>query len=478
MNAAHCSTLAFVLCAVGLACTASTLSAGIQSEEKAIVHVNVIPMNDEVRTDQTVIVSGDRIVRLGPAADLAPPEEATVIDGRGKFLLPGLADMHAHIAPNENDLTLFVASGVTFVRNMHGQPFHLDFQRRIASGDLLGPMILTTGPITDGESPVFPGSAIVASAEDAEREVESQRNAGYAAIKVYAGLQPEAYEAILLAARERGLPVYGHVPWRVGLRQALRQDQRSFEHMIDFLYALIPAESPARAEVIAANDRREANAMHVALWKAVTTERMEELAAEVAAADAWVCPTLVTMNRIASNEDEFKRHAEDPKNALVHPMLRQSWQTRIASFSPEAVEARRRGLPMVHQAVSALRRSGVHILVGTDTPNPYVPPGVSVHDELGLLVEAGLSPYEALRAATADAAAFLGLEKEFGTIAEGLRADLLMVEGNPLDDVRSTSRIAGVMLRGRWYDAADLKARLGSISDEYRELGSQVPRGK
>jgi imidazolonepropionase-like amidohydrolase len=321
-------------------------------------------------------------------------------------------------------------------------------------------------------------SAVVTSVAEADRETKAQKEAGYEAIKVHAGLKPAAYAAILQAAHKQGLPVYGHVPWRVGLRGALRGGQRSFEHMIDFLYELIPEDSPARAEVIAGNDRRDANAMHVALWRAVTTEGMDELAEEAAAAGAWFCPTLVTMNRIASNGAEFKKHAEDPAVALIHPKLKQSWEGRIASFSPEAVEARKRGLPVVGQAVSALHHAGVHILVGTDTPNPYVLPGFSVHDELGLLVEAGLSPYEALKAATADAAAFLGLEKESGTIAEGLRADLLMMHSNPLENIRSTSDIAGVMVRGRWYSGADLKARLGSISEEYRELESQVLQEK
>ncbi|WKZ79757.1 MAG: amidohydrolase family protein [Fimbriimonadaceae bacterium] len=476
MKADHYLTVALVLVATGCASTTPIVAAGEQNEATAFTHVNVVPMNgEEVHLDQTVIVSGDRIVQWGPAASLALPDGATVIDGKGKYLLPGLSDMHAHIAPNENDLALFIANGVTFVRNMSGEPLHLNFQRRIASGDLLGPTIHTTGPIIDGESPLFPGSAIVASAEDAERQVDAQRNAGYAAIKVYAGLQPKAYEAILLAANNRGLPVYGHVPWRVGLRNALRQGQRSFEHLIDFLYELIPDDSPARAKVIAANDRRDANAMHVGLWAAVTTEGMDELAAEAAAAGAWFCPTLVVMDRIASNDAEFNTHSEDPAVALIHPMLRQSWEARIASFSPEAVEARRRGLPTVGQAVSALHRAGVHILVGTDTPNPYVLPGFSVHDELRLLVEAGLSPYEALKAATADAAAFVGLEKEWGTIAAGLRADLLMVDGNPLENIRSTSDISGVMVRGKWYSSADLRARLRSISEEYRDLNSQAP---
>lgn len=223
----------------------------------AFVHVNVVPMDHErVLTDQTIIVRDGRIQRIEPSARIKVPEGAIKIDGRGKYLMPGLADMHVHIW-HEGDLLLYVTNGVTTVRNLFGDPKHLQWREQVKRGERLGPTIYSSGPITDGKPAFGPGSTVVSTPEEAARAVIEQKEAGYDGVKVFANLSPEAYNAILAAAKKHKVPVWGHVPSRVGLRGVLTKGQRSFEHMMDFVFALLPEDSPIRAEIIDAFVREE-----------------------------------------------------------------------------------------------------------------------------------------------------------------------------------------------------------------------------
>ncbi|MCH8146929.1 MAG: hypothetical protein IH987_02915 [Planctomycetes bacterium] len=221
----------------------------------AFVNVSVVPMDSErIIANQTVLIQNGRILAIGPADAMPIPEAAVRIDGTGKYLMPGLADMHAHLAHDEeanpDALVVFLAAGVTTVRNMWGQPVHLEWRRRIHDGDMLGPNIYSVGPITDGDPPFWKGSSVVRTPEEAANEVADQKRAGYDGMKVFTNLSPDVYKAILDAARAHDFPVYGHVPTRIGLERALTSGQKSFEHLIDFTYALLPDDSAVRVQLV------------------------------------------------------------------------------------------------------------------------------------------------------------------------------------------------------------------------------------
>lgn len=446
---------------------------GPEATVTTFVHVNVVPMDREgILRDHTVVVAGDRIESLGPSASLSPPHGSRVIDGTGKYLIPGLADMHVHLARDADAdpdlLALFVANGVTTVRNMWGVPNHLQWRSQIAAGELLGPTIYTTGPITDGDPPLWPGSALVTEPEQAEPELLAQKAAGYDAMKVMTNLRPEAYYAVLKASAKHGFPVYGHVPSRVGLRAALGQGQRSFEHLLDLVYALVPDDSPVRSNIVEGFEQRDPRTIFDAAFRAASSDGIPTLAAEIASSGVWICPTLVVHQRFLAGPGEFETLRRSLLLSFVAPDRRESWEslmTRRPSYLSD--DGMRRGLSLETALLEALHDADARLLLGTDTPNPYVVAGFSVHDELSNFVAAGMTPYEALSAGTRDAAEFLGALDEFGTVRTGQRADLLLVEADPLEDVADAAKRAGVMLRGRWLPETEVQEMLQMLADRY-----------
>ncbi|HKE00213.1 MAG TPA: amidohydrolase family protein, partial [Planctomycetota bacterium] len=378
------------------------------------------------------------------------------IDGRGKFLMPGLADMHVHTW-SEQDFPLFLANGVTTVRNMFGAPVHLDWRRRIAAGELLGPTIVTAGPIVDGKRPVWPGSDVVADAEDAERVVAAQKEAGYDFVKVYSKLTKTAYDAVVASAKKHGLPVDGHVPDAVGVEAVLASGQRSLEHLS--LYGIATsARAESSKDMLAIAD--------FAAWTRFDADKGAALAKATAKSGIWSCPTIVVLQKWVSEKDaeELSKRPE-----MRYCWMRAMWKSgfgsskdsrmeEIAASMPKANEARKKMTGLLHAA-------GARLILGTDMGNPWVVPGFSAHEELRNLVDSGLSPFEALRAATSSPAEMLGVPGEFGTVAAGARADLVLLDADPLADVANAQRVSGVMARGRWLPRADLQAKLDAIAE-------------
>ncbi|HKE00502.1 MAG TPA: amidohydrolase family protein [Planctomycetota bacterium] len=433
----------------------------------AIVDVTVVPMDRERALEhQTVVVRGGRIARVDAASAIPLGDDVERVDGRGKFLMPGLADMHVHTW-SADDFPLFLANGVTTVRNMFGAPVHLDWRRRVAEGELLGPTIVTAGPIVDGKPPVWPGSAVVESADQADAVVAEQKEAGYDFVKVYSKLTKPAYDAILAAAKKRGIPVDGHVPDAVGLDAAFASGQRSFEHLM--LYGT------ASASTHAASATSPPFVLDLYAWSRFDPAKAADAAKRTAAAGVWSCPTLIVMERWVSPEAGAK-FLEAPEMRYVSPFLRGFWTQltgkRSSSSNPDLVDAVRRGDAPRQKMTKALRDAGARLILGTDTGNPYVVSGFAVHQELRLLVGAGLTPFEALRAATAAPAEMLGTPAEFGTVAAGARADLVLLDANPLADVANAKAIAGVMARGRWLPRAELQATLDALAERYAAASS------
>jgi imidazolonepropionase-like amidohydrolase len=404
--------------------------------------------SDRTITHATVVTEKGRIAAVAPMRAVRVPKGARRIDGRGKFLMPGLADMHVHLSgpgrplKNEDSATLFLANGVTTVRNMWGSEDTLAFRKSIAQGAVTGPQIFTTGPITDGNPPSRPFSRVVETVSQAVDAVNSDKRQGYDAVKVYSRLSPEAYKAIVATARTIDLPVYGHVPNRVGVEGVLDARQDSIEHVDGYLDALDRDQSPGKAS---------------------------NLVRETVQAGAWNCVTLVFyQGAVPANEASIL--LDRPSMRFVPPAMLTLWKNNPQLASLTAYQFGRIRLydQKRRDFVRALHQGGAKILLGTDTPNPFVVPGFAVHEELHNLVGVGFTPYEAIRAGTSDAAEFLKSADQWGTIRVGLRADLILLEANPLQDVANASRRAGVMLAGRWTPEAELKASLNSLAESYK----------
>jgi imidazolonepropionase-like amidohydrolase len=421
-----------------------------QQRPVAFVDVSVVPMNTErIVPHQTVVVESGGITAIGPARSVHIPKGAQRIDGQSKFLMPGLADMHVHFKGlSYSELnTLFVANGVTTVRSMAGNPSILSLRRAIDEGNALGPQIYTTGPITDGRLPgrtynIGPfAHVIVDNAAKASDAVMSARRAGYDAIKVYGDLSPEEYQAIVSTAHAVGMPVYGHVPVSVGVEGVLAAHQNSIEHVDGYPVVLDRDPSPGA---------------------------VERLVAATVRAGTWNCVTLVFHYGAVPPEEALRLLAK-PSMQFVSPALRASWKNdpQLASLSPHQFSRVPLYNEQLKKFVRALHRGGAKILLGTDTPNQFVVPGFAVHEELRNLVDVGLTPYEAIRTATSDAAEFLKSTDRWGTVTLGTRADLILTTANPLEDVRNVSRRAGVMLRGRWLPEEELQASLKRLAASY-----------
>lgn len=446
-----------MLIAAGVSAAASQAALPIT----AFVNVSVVPMDRErVLENWTVVVVHDRIRELGPAAAVTIPENAMVIDGRGKYLMPGLADMHAHTW-REEDFALLLANGVTTIRNMFGGPIHLRWKESIAAGEFAGPNIYTAGPIIDGNPPIWPG-AVVENAAQARRAAAEQHAADYDFLKVYARLSSEAYDAIVQEARAKGMAVAGHVPDAVGLHAALRSGIKSIEHLSGY-------ESLARKEIGPGEE---------ASWARLDESQFASIARETAKNSTWNCPTLVLFQyRVAPGESEHLRKLLGrPEMRYVSPETVHSWypENNFLKHSTPArtASSREKGDIMRKKLVKALHDAGGRLLLGTDYGNPFVIPGFSLHLELRNFVDAGLSPFEANRAGTGGAAEFMDAATEWGTVAAGRRADLLLLDGNPLEDVSNISKPAGVMVRGRWYSRAELMSELEKLA---RRLRPQSP---
>ncbi len=447
-------------CGASTAPRAPSRDAARIDADVAFVHVSVVPMDaPRVLPDQTVLVKGSRIVAVGPAGTIAVPPGAKTIDGTGKFLMPGLADMHAHV----NDraaLGMLIANGVTTVRNMWGTRITLDWRAQIEQGALLGPTIHTAGPIIDGVPPIWDGSTAVKDAAEATAAVRAQKASGYDFVKVYSDLTMDAYDAIVDEAAKLGLPVAGHVPDRVGLDHVLAKRQRSIEHLEGYFQFSQRDDSPIKGKLDMPSIRRAIDYLD--------ETKLAALVQKTRAAGTWNCPTMVSRAKYVSPA-EGKVELARPEMRFMLPGVRAMWDPANDPLYRERTEEdyarRKRDYARRAKLVKELHDAGAHLVLGTDFPTPFVVPGFAIHEELALFVAAGLTPYDAIRAGTADAAEYL--RDAFGVVAPGRRADLILVDANPLDDVKNVARRAGVMARGVWRPESELRAILEELDHRW-----------
>ncbi len=427
---------------IALLAVAGSMRAGAQpSKIVAFTNVTAVPMlENRVVANQTVVVTGDRITAFGPSKSTRVPEGATTIDGQGKFLMPGLAEMHGHIPPPtaprelvDNVMFLYVAAGVTTVRGMQGAPGQLDLREAAKRGDIVAPNLYLAGPQFSGN---------VKSAEDAAARVRQQKTEGWDLLKVQEGLSPPAYDAMAKTAKEVGIRFGGHVPDEVGLLRAIDAGQDTFDHIDGYIEQL---------------DGRA---------KAVDDKAVQDLVQRTRKAGAWIVPTMVVWETLQGPVSLESRTGWTELKYMPAAQVEQ-WTKGLASrLKNPQFDAGRAKLHIDNRMtlLKALHAGGVGVLLGSDAPQQFNVPGFSIHREMKRMADAGMSAFEIVKSGTANVGQYFKAQDRFGTIAVGQRADLILVDANPLQDVAHMEKRSGVMLRGRWLPASEIDARLARIA--------------
>ena len=415
---------------------------------------HLVTMGERGLIEGEVIVEGDRIVAVGDLSN-SPRDHLSVIDMQGGYLMPGLTEMHAHVPRWDRDeaymrdvLFLWLAGGITTARGMLGHETHLRLREDLMAKRELGPRLITSGPSFNGNS--------VSSPEQAIEMVRAQHEAGYDFLKIHPGVPREAYDALAHTARELGMTFAGHVPVEVGLLWAIEQGQTTMDHVDGYVHALVSGlttETPGYGSFFG-----------VDLVDQVDLSLLPSLVDVTREAGVWVVPTETLLENIAGDLDELLSR---PEIAYLPKGLLEAYKRRVAGVGEDSNAAKL--VRLRKTIIGALHEGGAGLLLGSDSPQIFNVPGFSIHRELESVVAAGLTPLEAIATGTVNAALFFGMEDEFGRISEGLAADLVLLGGNPLEDIRNTSDVRAVMVRGRWIDGDERAQRLAEIRDRYAE---------
>lgn len=405
---------------------------------------------------QYLQVEGQRIVAVGamPDTDHQWPEAARIVDAQGWFVMPGLYEMHAHIPPQQagaekaqDTLRLYLANGITTSRGMLGEPAHLRLRAALASGEMLGPRLITSGPSFNGRS--------VESAKGAEAMVQAQTEAGYDFLKLHPGLGPLEYDALVRAARKHDIPFAGHVSVDVGIARTLKAGQATIDHLDGYAQELVPADSPLRM--------RDPGFFGIAIANAMTADRITALAEATAKARVWNVPTQSLMENILGSRS-VESMMQRPEMHYVDAATKSQWKRSVESLRAEYSEADRlHFLQLRRILLAALQDADAGLLLGSDAPQIMNVPGFSIHEELAFMVQAGLSEQQALAMGTVNPAQFLAEQHQRGALHPGYVADLVFLSANPLVDIDNTRRIEGVFHQGQWHDRVTLDAWLDDI---------------
>jgi imidazolonepropionase-like amidohydrolase len=430
------------LCGTTVAIPSGPTPIPITENVTAFVGVHVIPMDEErILENQTVIVEGDRITTVGPASEVTIPDGAIRIDGSGKYLMPGLAEMHGHIPPTaanadfiESVLFMYVANGITTVRGMLGSPNQLELRAQAKAGTLLSPTLYLAGPSFNGNS--------VSSPEQARAMVRTQKQEGWDLLKIHPGLTQAEYDAMAETANELGIRFGGHVPSDVGLIHALDKGQETFDHLDGYIEYLNGDTGP------------------------LTDEQLAEVVNRTREAGAWVVPTMVLWETLFGVVD-LETLSNFPELKYMPSSTVQSWiQTHKNRLSNPQLDlaTSKTVIDNRMRLLAALHKGGVRILMGTDAPQQFSVPGFSLHRELVRMADAGMSPFEIIKTGTVHVGEYFKAQDTFGQVAEGHRADLILINSNPLEDVSHIKDRSGVMVRGRWLAEAEIQNKLAEIA--------------
>lgn len=423
------------------------------SREIIITPVNVIPMDTErVLENQAVIVKSGVITYVGDAKSAKPAKDAIKVDGKGKYVMPGLAEMHAHVPPNgdidqaKDVLALFLANGVTTIRGMLGHPNHIKLREMINKGEVVGPHFYTTGPSFNGQS--------VKTPERGAEMVREQKAAGYDYLKLHPGLTKETFPAIAKTAKEVGIPFAGHVSYNVGVWMAIDAGYSSIDHMDGFIEAITPG-----IDTLA-----EQETGLFGSWIAYRADesKIPNLVSKLAEKKIWVVPTQALAERWQSPEPASV-YLSAPEMKYMKPDELKGWENAKNGYLNNPSFTKEKAQRLIEVRRNLLRqcqKGGVGLLLGSDAPQIFNVPGFSAHHELKYLVDAGLTPYEALKTGTVNVATYLGKSANSGVIKQGYAADLVLLNGNPLKDINQTRSIEGVMIGSKWLSKETIASEL------------------
>jgi imidazolonepropionase-like amidohydrolase len=449
----------------------------------AIAHLTVIDVTGgPVQPDSTVLVSGTQIAAVGPSSSIAIPRGAKIVDGSSKFLIPGLADMHLHLTGSgepdgsrEFFLPLLIANGITTVRDMGGKVEYLKKLRgEIASGSRLGPQIFFTGPYLDGNPPSFQPSIVVENAAEGTAAVDNLTVEGVDFIKVQSRLQPEGYFAIASESKKLGIRFVGHVPDSITVAQASDAGQASIEHLTGVLLGCSTREEELRQRQLtrpsketASQARERERIWQRDLLNSYSETKAAALVRKFAENHTWQVPTLVLLMDLVYSTPS-NSHENDPRLKYVPQSVQTVWRQGRSELLQNATaqdfQHRKESAERSLEIVGKMNAAGVRLMAGTDSAAPNVFPGFGLQEELTCLVRAGLTPLQALQAATTGPAEFLGKTNELGRIAAGQRADLVLLDADPLRDIRNTQRIRAVVLNGKLLERSDRDALLAAAA--------------
>jgi imidazolonepropionase-like amidohydrolase len=463
--------LLFVLAALSPVAAQTTTTA---PDTVAFVNVNVVPMDSHrLLTHRTVIVRNGVIAEIGLARRMRIPEGAQRIDGAGKFLIPGLTDMHVHLFTDddfpdelaEDELKIMVAHGITTIRLMTGTPEQLMLRRKSANGEIVAPTIYAASPQFTGRKST--NAHVVTTEAEARAAVIKSKQDGYDFIKVTTNLKPEVYEAIVDEARKQNIRVVGHADSRsVGLERALKARQQ-IEHLDSYLEALLPESAPVKGSV---SDIYLYNPKN---WESIDyldESKIPEIARATVKANPFVVPTLHLFKFTFGKGRTEESFLAQPDIRFYPKKTVDLWmgvsKRYLATAAP--IEKREKYIAIRNKIVKAIYDAGGHVMAGSDTPEWLLLYGYTLHLELVDLRDAGLTNYAALEAATRNPALFFGTLDKTGTIEQGKRADLVLLEANPLIDVANTQKRAGVMIDGKYYPQSELNKWLDEIAPRFQ----------
>lgn len=417
-------------------------------------NVTVIPMDQQrLIQNQDVVIREGRIFTIEPAGSHSYPS-ALNIDGSGKYLIPGLAEMHAHVPPIDDMepmkevLQLYLASGITTIRGMLGHPLHLELRSKINSGEVLGPHFFATGPSFNGNT--------VTSPTQGAAKVREQKRAGYDFLKLHPGLSRAAFDSIAITAHRLDIPFVGHVSFDVGVWHAIESEYSSIDHLDGFVEGLVPGIEKMSPE--------ETGLFGIFVINKVDTTRLQELMTGLREHHVWVVPTQALAERWMSPADTTT-FMNAPEMKYMSAQQVRNWNNSKKGLQSDprynAADVNKY-IAFRRHLIKKCQDNGVGLLLGSDAPQVYNVPGFSIHHELQYMVDSGLTPYEALQSGTVNVAAYLN-QTDAGTIKEGHVADLVLLNGNPLDDIGNSKLIEGVMIGTKWLPRDSLDAMLARL---------------
>lgn len=411
--------------------------------------VNVVPMySEKVLQNQVVVVKNGKIQSVGDPKKTKYRKNALVIDGAGRYLMPGLAEMHAHVPPVDDlepmkdVLLLFAANGVTTIRGMLGHPRHLELRTMINNGQLISPRFFTSGPALNGES--------VKTQDDAIRMVKEEKQAGYDFLKILPGLTPDNFDAMARTAHEQHIPFAGHVSYQVGVWKAAEAKQQTIDHMDAFVEGLVPGIEKISEE--------DAGLFGMFIADKADVSRIPKLMKALRDNNVWVVPTQALADRWFTPERTAEEFRNDPEMKYMESKTLDNWvkaKTNLESDPRYDKEKLMNYIKLRRKLIYECNRNGVGLLLGSDAPQVLNVPGMSTHHELQYLVDAGLTPYEALKTGTINVGVFYN-KPEMGVIKQGANADVVLLNANPLENISNTQKIEGVLVGNKWLDRTSL----------------------